>query len=374
MLGPLGLALPRLSWAAAVASASPRLLVLVELNGGNDGLNMVVPYASETYYRLRPALAIARDQVLQLDQQVGFNPAMEALIPAFKSGELAIVQGMGYPQADRSHFRSIDIWDTGSGSDKVSQRGWLTQVHDSALLGSGFAADAVVIGRNPGPVSGGDLQPIVMASAKSFVAEAGGMQVMPQYRANPTLEYILKVQAEVEQASRGLAVNRPAPPGKFPANPLGRDAGEAARLMIGRPATPIIKLALTGFDTHSAQRGRHDALLKQLAESLAALRAALTEAGVWKNTLVMTYSEFGRRTAQNGSQGTDHGKAAPHLVMGGAIKGGLYGPAPNLDDLDDGDVRMAVDYRSLYNMVLGRWWGLKDAMIESTRYAPLQIV
>lgn len=370
-LAPLAAALPGLVRAAPERLSGPRFLVLVELSGGNDGLNTVVPFAQPGYYRLRPTLAVARAAVLPLDRQVGLNPALAALMPAFEAGNLAVVQGLGYPGFNRSHFRSIDIWDTGSGAEVIADDGWLTR---AGVAAGPYAAPAIVIGRNPGPVMGAGVQPVVMANARSFVSRAKGVQAIRSSTRNAALKRILEVQAEIEQARLGLNAKRPAAPGSFPRTPFGRDLAEAASLLAGTPATTVVKVSITGFDHHVRQRSVHDHLLRQLAEGLAALRASLMQAGIWQRTLVMTYSEFGRRAQENASQGTDHGKAAPHFVLGGAIRGGVIGQPPDLQNLDDGDVRVTLDYRQLYNGVLGRWWKRPDAQFQPALYPPLPLV
>ncbi|MDB5971306.1 MAG: hypothetical protein JWQ90_3756 [Hydrocarboniphaga sp.] len=372
-IAPLGFAARNLL-AADAASVPVRRLLLVELNGGNDGLNTLIPYADPLYLQLRPQLAVARDQVLQLDEHVGFNPALAALMPLYAARELALVQGLGYARANRSHFRSIEIWDTATDSDKIGTDGWLSRLDVQRRFGRSFAADAVVIGRNPKPATGADMQPVVMGDADSFVSESRGVEAMKSASDNPALKHILAVQRDIQAAGHELSSSRPSPAGDFPKSPFGRDASEAARLLIGNPATPIVKIALTGFDTHVMQRGRQDGLLKQFGDTMAALRTAFTSAGIWKDTLIVTYSEFGRRAQQNASGGTDHGKAAPHFVIGGAVKGGLYGEPPRFAKLDDGDVPATIDYRCVYNTVLGRWWNAGDAQIEPQRFKPLALV
>lgn len=369
---PISLATARV--AAADQAPAVRRLLLVELNGGNDGLNTVVPYADPRYYEMRPQIAIARDQVLQLDEQVGFNPALAALMPLYRDRQLAVVQGLGYANANRSHFRSIEIWDTATDADRIGDDGWLSRLDVGLHFKRRFAADAVVIGRNPKPATGAHMEPVVMADTGSFVNEAQGVKAAQSASTNPALRHILDVQRDIQTAGHGLSASRPAAAADFPKTPFGRDAGEAARLLIGDPAAPIVKIALTGFDTHVSQRERHDALLKQFADTMAALRTAFGEAGIWNDTLIVTYSEFGRRAQQNASKGTDHGKAAPHFLLGGAVKGGLYGESPQLAKLDDGDVPATTDYRCVYNSVLGRWWNAGDAQIEPQRFKSLPIV
>lgn len=352
-----------------------RRLLLIELNGGNDGLNTVIPYADPLYAQLRPKIAIPRDSVLQLDERTGLHPELENLMPMFRGGELAIVQGVGYTPANRSHFRSIEIWDTATDPNVLGDEGWLSRLDVRRQFGRPFAADAIVIGRNPKPVSGPGMQPVVMADSASFVSESAGVQALQSRSGNAALRRILSVQRDIESASHGLTANRPHPAGEFPQGAFGRDAREAARLLIGDPATPIVKIALTGFDTHVNQPQRQQALLRQLGDTLAALKQAFTAAGIWDQVLIVTYSEFGRRAQQNASNGTDHGKAAPHFVLGGRVKGGLLGERPNLAALDEGDVPATTDFRSLYNGVLGGWWSVgSSSLFEPQAHKPLAIV
>lgn len=367
---------PLAAWVPGVAGAAPgrpvRRLLLVELNGGNDALNMVVPYADPAYYSFRPAIAVARDEVLQLDGRVGLHPRLQPLLPAFQAREMAVLLGLGYPDTNRSHFTSIEIWD--SASERPTGEGWVSRVGSPAKLGGGFAADAVVIGRNPAPVAGGEFDPVVLTTTQSFVANARDIQAVERQSGNAALRHILRVQQEIEGAVTGLSVKRAAAPGEFPKDPFGRDLAEAAKLLIGAPAAPVVKVALSGFDTHVQQKGKHDRLMIQLGQGLGAFRASMQAAGVWAHTLVLTYSEFGRRVKQNGSNGTDHGAAAAHFVLGGSIQGGLYGSPPDLKALDNGDLKVTTDFRCVYNAVLADWWGQPGAQIEASRYRKLNFV
>ncbi|MEP7312729.1 MAG: DUF1501 domain-containing protein [Pseudomonadota bacterium] len=374
-LASLGVAIsgPGLAFAAEPRVPLRRLL-LIEMNGGNDALNTVIPYADPLYRQLRPQLGVERDRVLRLTEQLGLHPALEGLMPLFAGGELAIVQGLGYADANRSHFRSIEIWDTATDSNQTGTEGWLSRLDVTQHFGRTFAAGAVVIGRNPKPVTGTRMQPVVMSDAGSFVSESQGLDSVADSAGNSALRHIIQVERDILQAGHALSANRPAAKADFPRTPFGRDAAEAARLLIGDPVAPIVKIALTGFDTHANQQRRHEVLLQQLGATLVALRQAFTAAGIWEDTLIVTYSEFGRRAQENASGGTDHGKAAAHFVLGGAVHGGLHGVAPQLAHLDDGDVGLGVDFRCLYNAVLGRWWNAAAAQIEPQRFAALDIV
>ena len=367
------------AWAPGAAFAQrpgvryDRLLVLVELKGGNDGLNTVVPYADPAYPGLRPRLAIARDQVLQLDQQAGLHPALEPLMASWKNRELAVVQGVGYPAPNLSHFRSIDIWDTASASNEYLTVGWLARAFAASPAPAAFAADAVVVGgAEMGPLRGG-ARAIALASPEQFLRQARYAAPAGQAR-NAALHHILRVEENIAQAAARLSGNR-AFATEFPAGPFGNAVRTAAQLVAGEAGIAAVKIALGGFDTHSGQPGRHAQLLKALAEGLAALKHALVELGRWDSTLVMTYSEFGRRPRENLSSGTDHGTASAHFLLGGRVKGGLYGVPPALSRLDgNGNLPFAVDFRDLYATVLERWWGADPARALKARFAPLDVV
>jgi uncharacterized protein (DUF1501 family) len=364
---------PRSAFAQRAGASYDRLLVLVELKGGNDGLNTVVPYADPGYFGLRPRLAVPRDQVLQLDQQAGFHPALEPLMALWKSGELAVVQGVGYPGANLSHFRSIDIWDTASNSNEYLTDGWLARVFAASPAPATFAADAVVVGgAEMGPLRGG-VRSIALANPEQFLRQARYAAPAGQAR-NSALQHILRVEENIAQAAARLNGNR-AFTTEFPAHPFGNAVRTAAQVVAGEAGIAAVKVALGGFDTHSGQPARHAQLLKALAEGLAALKSALVELGRWDSTLIMTYSEFGRRPRENLSNGTDHGTASAHFVLGGRVKGGLYGLPPALSRLDgNGNLPFAVDFRDLYATVLERWWGTDAARALKGRFAPLEIV
>lgn len=360
---PARLAWPLAAPAAAAGRAERGTLVLVELQGGNDGLNTLVPFAEPAYYEARPRLAVEREDVHPLDEGVGMSPALRALIPAWEAGELGWVQGVGYAQPNRSHFRSSDIWETASDSDEVLEDGWVVR----AVPGSapGDLPDVVVLGGEAGPARGGAMHVVRLSSPEKFAREASRLRELEAIATeNPALAHILAVRQEIRAAAgkfeASLATLRPMAT-EFPKSGIGRQLEQVARMVLAGMEIPVFKVSLGSFDTHFRQRKRHDRLLAQLAEALAAFRTALMEGEAWDQVLVMSYSEFGRRVAENASGGTDHGTAAPHLVLGGKVRGGLYGKHPSLTDLDKrGDLRWTTDYRQLYTTVAQRWWGVEQ--------------
>ncbi len=368
------------AWLPRVGFAQPgeglgyrRLLVLVELKGGNDALNAVVPYADPAYYALRPRLAIKRDEVLQLDERTGLHPALKPLHGLWEAKDLAIVQGVGYPQPNLSHFRSIEIWDTASRSDQYLGEGWLARAFAAQRVPAEFAADGVVVGASDfGPLAGTGTRTIALTDTEQFLRQAR-LGNTPARRGNAALNHIVKVQDDIAQAAAHLNPNI-AFKTAFPRSPFGNAVRTAAQLAANPAGIGAIRLSLNGFDTHQNQANVHQRLLGELAEGLAALKGALVEVGRWQSTLVMTYAEFGRRPRENNSGGTDHGTAAAHFVAGGGVRGGLYGEPPRLEQLQGGNLMHAVDFRSLYATALEQWWGMKSQGPLGGRFQALDLL
>ena len=366
---------PTLAFAAAPPGADYRhLLVLIELKGGNDGLNTLVPYADTTYYALRPKLAIARDQVVSLSERVGLHPALAPLLPFWKKRELAVLQGVGYPDPNLSHFRSIEIWDTASKSDEYLQDGWLTRSFSAAPTPRSFAADGVIVGSpDLGPLAGGGTRAIALANTEQFLRQSR-LAVAEGQSHNQALQHILKVEADIVQAASELNADYSFSTA-FPQGGFGNAIRCAAQVIANRAGVAVVRVTLTGFDTHSGQLGTQARLLGELASGTVALASALEELGKWKDTLILTYAEFGRRPKENLSNGTDHGTASVHFAMGGRIAGGLYGEQPRLDRLSgDGNPAYAIDFRSIYATVLDRWWGVPSSGPLGGRFAALPII
>ena len=362
------------SAALAAGADYGKLLILVELKGGNDGLNTVIPYTSPEYYALRPRLAIARDQVLQLDAQSGLHPALQPLMPLWERRELAVVQGVGYANPNLSHFRSIEIWDTAANSTEYLTEGWLARAFSNSPAPRSYAADGVVVGgAEMGPFSGGRTRAVAITNVEQFLNQSRLAAPAAQARTS-VLQHIANVESDIVQAASRISAESVVRT-DFPATPFGNAARTAAQLVGAKAGIAAIKLSLNGFDTHSGQQATQARLLKDLADGLAALKTALVEAGRWDSTLILTYAEFGRRPRENQSGGTDHGTASAHFALGGRVKGGLYGDPPSLDRLDgNGNLAHAVDFRQLYATVLERWWGTDPAAAIRGRYAPLDLV
>ncbi len=347
---------PQLLRAAALNSTPnySKLLILVELKGANDGLNTVVPFRDPAYAALRPKIALNPDQVLPISDALGLHPALEPLMPIWKDSELAVVNGIGYPDASLSHFRSIEIWDTASRSDEYKSDGWLARAFAKSAPPATFAADGIMVGSSDlGPLNGG-ARAIALQSIDAYLRQA--KLADPHGRAgNAALQHLLKVERDVTFSAREIAPQVSLKT-EFPNTGFGNSVKTAMHVVAGSPGVAVIRVTLGGFDTHINQLGTHQGLLKQLADGLTALRAALKETKRWEDTLIMTYCEFGRRAKENLSQGTDHGTANVQLALGGAVRGGIYGHMPSLTQLTDGgNLIHSVDYRTYYATALAHW-------------------
>lgn len=340
-----------------------RILLLVELKGGNDGLNTLVPYADPKYRDLRGGIGVPRERVVQLDEKVGLHEKLAPLMDSWKAGDLAILQGVGYPYPNRSHFRSIEIWDTASASSQTLSEGWMAQAFSGTKIARGVGVDCIVADTNALPSTGPSLRTIVMQDAENFLRQANAIGATSAMAdgGNPALRHLLAVRQEINAAAAGLRDRLHAAPA--PAEPygqeyqLGRQLDLATRVLSVKVPVVAIKVALGGFDTHANQAPTHERLLAFLATNLATLRRNLIAADLWKDVVVMTYSEFGRRAKQNASGGTDHGTSAPQFVMGGGVRGGLHGAYPSLSDLQDGDLKHTVDFRNVFATLAQGCWG-----------------
>jgi uncharacterized protein (DUF1501 family) len=354
-----------------------RILVLVELQGGNDGLNTVIPVSQPAYRRLRPGLAIDPARAIGLDADHALHPALAPLLEAWDAGECAIVESVGYPRPNRSHFRSIEIWEQATDADSYAAQGWATRaLSEHPVFGQRRGdADGVVVGTGTiGPLAGPGTRLVTMREPRQFLAQSEALRhVALRADAPPSLRHIVRTQNEAVAAAdavrRKLSGRNRFGQG-FGWDPLGRSLAVTADLIADGVEVPVWKTSIGSFDTHADQRARHARLLGQLGAALAAFRGAMQSLGRWNETLVVTYSEFGRRAAENLSRGTDHGTAAPLFVLGGAVEGGLHGRAPDLEALVDGDIRMQTDFRGVYAGLIARWWDAPDNFLARDGHRP----
>lgn len=346
--------------AAAPTTAGQRVLVLVKLAGGNDGLNTLVPYTDPLYYKHRPNIAVPRHKALDIGQGMALNPYMAALKPNWETGEMAFIQGVGYPHCDMSHFRSCDIWDTGVGVGEYSDEGWLAKV----LPGYKKGLHGIVIGESMGPLGGKDCHAVAMQSPQMFLSQISMVDEIPVSHQTPALAHLTNVQRQLYDTGQQLSskLKHPAPLGvNFSTSDIGRDLESVAKMILSGVDAAVYMVTLDGFDTHSGQINAQSNLLYRLSGALDSFSAAMKKNGRWNDVMLMTYSEFGRRVQENHGGGTDHGAASVQLVMGGQVRGGLYGDAPRLNDLDvDGNLHVTQDYRAVYSTVAQNWLRQND--------------
>lgn len=342
--------------ADAVASERQRIVVLVELKGGNDSLNTLIPYQDAAYYQLRPRLAIPPQQVLALGNGMGMHPAMQPLLPLWQNKEMAWIQGIGMPGQERarSHFTSIHTWETGN-FDQNADQGWVSQVFRESRQ----SLQGIAVGDGLGPLAGTGFNAINLHDPDEFVTTISRLRPNNAAGGNPMLAHIMATQQQLlsagAQVSQQLQANQSIKQ-RFSASAFGDGLAAVARLILSGFDLSVYKVSLGNFDTHASQTVLHQRLLRELAEGLAAFSTVMQEHGRWEEVVLVTYSEFGRRAAENHSMGTDHGSAAAHLVMGGAVNGGLYGQHPDLQALNAGDEQYHVDFRSVYATLARRWW------------------
>jgi uncharacterized protein (DUF1501 family) len=355
----------------AATGAPMRLLILLELRGGNDGLNTVVPVDDGRYFDLRPRIALLDDAVVAFDRSLTLHRSLAPLRPLWDAREMAVIEGVGYPQPNLSHFRSIEIWDTASASNEVLQQGWLARAARAEAFAR-FAADGVVIGAaDLGPLAGG-ARAISLSDPERFARQAR-LAKDGETEARGALAHVLQVESDVVHAAMQLRPDVTLQT-EFPRTAFGAAVQHAAAIASTRKV-PVIRVTLAGFDTHQNQVNTHAQLLHQIGEGVVALRAALQEVGLWDDTLVLTYSEFGRRPHENASGGTDHGTAGAMFAFGKRTNAGRLGAPPALARLDaNGNLPFAVDFRSVYATVLDNWFGLDSERVLGHRFAPVPLL
>ena len=349
-----------------------RRLIVVQLGGGNDGLNTIVPYRNDLYYQARPTLALREsDGLLPLSDELALHPAMKGLKNLFDQGQLAIGNAVGYPNPDRSHFRSMDIWQTGSGAGQTLSTGWLGRYLDSSGAGGApyqaLELDDTLSLALKGATHNGlafkNPQKLHQLTQSRYLSAVSGAH---HPAGASELDYLYQTLTETASSADYLyektRVYRSTAP--FPNTDFGRSLRTTAELISSGVESRVYYLALSGFDTHIQQHGRQAQLLGELSDGLSALAADLQKSNEWHNTLVLVFSEFGRRVSENASHGTDHGTANNVLLLGGALRkpGLLNGPA-SLADLDQGDLRYQLDFRSLYATILRDWLGADDKLV-----------
>ena len=367
------------------------ILVLVQLAGGNDGLNTLVPFEDANYYRLRPTLAIARTEVLRATDTLGLHPACGALQQLLHDGRLAIIQNVGYPNPNRSHFRSTEIWETASASSEFLATGWVGRFFDNTCRGQpADAHDPVglhVTDGLPQSFLGADEHPTFGLSPyarnhreneenrRLLEALAHGPDRSPRSATETFLEHTLMDALVTEQKVQSiLAGYRPDANANYPSDLFAHSLRDIAALIAAGLPTRVYFTSLSGFDTHGSQAAQHARLLGTLSDGLAAFQRDLAAHRLDDQVLTMTFSEFGRRPSENESHGTDHGTAAPLFVMGSRVKAGVHGRPPSLNLAPNQDLTFSTDFRRAYATVLDRWLGCDSRPVLNGAFAPLDFV
>ncbi len=365
------------------SSRSGSNLIIIQLSGGNDGLNTVIPYSNDLYYEARPTLAIDKNLVLKLNDYQGLNPALKGMKSIFDQGQLCLINSVGYPNPDRSHFRSMDIWHTGSGSEQTWQSGWIGRYLDSRCDGCDKPHYVLEIGEDLNlAMKGNTRKGFIISNAatlekttRSRLIRRLSEEVAPS--THELTNYLYKTMVETV-SSVGYLVeksNAYKSPISYPNTKFGRDLKQVAQLITTDSDTKIYYVSLSGFDTHARQQGTQTRLLTQYDEAVRAFVDDLKHHHLFDDSLIMTFSEFGRRVKENGSRGTDHGAANNvSLISGKLNKPGIYNPPADLDNLDNGDLKYSVDFRSIYAELLNNWLGVDAQKILKTSYESLGIL
>jgi uncharacterized protein (DUF1501 family) len=369
-----------------------KILVAVQLSGGNDGLNTLIPFTDPGYYRFRSSLAIPTSDILQLTDTLGLHPRLGGLKSLYDQNLVAVVQGVGYPNPNRSHFRSMDIWHTAR-PDIIERTGWLGRYLDACQCGQDQPLPAVSAGDQLNSMFYADhtLVPAVATiggfSLQTNSGDRNSRQLQIQTLRNiynqagswPAHEALMRQTAlkALDGADQlAQAASSYQSPVAYPDNnPLAVQLHMVAQIIAGNLGTRVFSVQLGGFDTHAAQFNQQANLLGQLADALLAFEQDLAAMGKQDDVVVMTFSEFGRRVSQNGSNGTDHGTAEPMFVIGPSVAAGFYGAYPNLEDLDDnGDLKFATDFRNVYAAVLRDHLGLDPTPVLAGSYEPVGVI
>ncbi len=376
--------------AAADAPPTDRVLVMVQLQGGNDGLNTLIPYADDAYYKARPTLGIPRTDLLPISGTLGLHPSLAPLKPLYEEGRMAIIQGVGYANPDRSHFRSTDIWLTGSNADEYLSTGWLGRYLDYQFPNFHDDKESDPLAIHISPVLSLALQGksggtgiALQDPVQFFNLVSRGNQIIdtgaPPTPAGYELKFVREINAESLQYSKQVkaAADRGKNVVTYPSGSLAGQLALVARLIAGGLGTRIYIVSQGGYDTHATQPTRHGQLLDELAKDIAAFEGDLQKLGVSNRVVGMTISEFGRRVKENGSQGTDHGTSAPLFVFGDPVRGGVLGSNPDFGKLDGaGDFVYTYDFRQVYASLLQQWFeapsdGLKAVFPKGMTLLPL---
>ena len=376
---------------------SEKVLVIIQLSGGNDGLNTVVPYRNDIYYKSRPSIAIPSEKVLKLNDDLGLNPAMESLRSLYDNGLVSVINNVGYPNPDRSHFRSMDIWQTASESTEYLNTGWIGRYLDANCVGgSCLPYRALEIDDTLSlSMKGEKLKALAVQDPEKLYKQVSG-DFMSKIAKNSSVNehdnvaYLYKTLAETASSAEflhtkrvaGVAAQRDAVQSKiyksnsqYPQGELGQRLKTISELIVSGIPTSVYYVSISGFDTHFNQVNQQERLLKNYADSVNVFVNDLKKNDRFNDVTIMTFSEFGRRVKQNASGGTDHGTANNVFLIGENLKRPkVLNEAPNLNDLDEGDLKFSVDFRQIYATLLQDWLKINDKAILGKDFESLRLL
>ena len=359
-----------------------KVVVVIQFSGGNDGLNTVIPVRNDIYYRERPKLGIAKDQSLLITDEIGLNPALEAFKGLYDDGSLAIMNSVGYPNPDRSHFRSMDIWHSASESNQYVNTGWLGRYLDAQCKSCDKPTQAVELddvlslalkGQENKGLAFTDPKKLYNTSNGRFLKDVNA----DHKNGEETIDYLYKTMSATLSSADYIYQQSKAHPTTqtYPNSNLGKDLKTIASLIFSDINTKVYYVSLGSFDTHVAQENQQKRLFTELNDAVKAFTADLKSNGRFNDVLMMTFSEFGRRVTQNASNGTDHGTANNMFFISGGLKEkGVLNAMPDLADLNDGDLKHKVDFKNVYATVLNKWLGADDKMILGNNYSQLNFI
>jgi uncharacterized protein (DUF1501 family) len=360
-----------------------RVLVVLQLSGGNDGLNTVVPYADDVYGRSRKTLRLTQGDVLRIDDYLGFHPEMKGFQRLFGDGHLAVLQGVGYPKNNRGHDEAMREWHTARPGELNFQTGWIGRAVDHVATTRPGEVPAAFVGPIAQPFAlraEASVLPSIRRLDQLAIETSFEMPVSLATEPNPLLQSVQNASSTaMEMGRRVQQVVADSGGPDYPSFTLAGQLQAVARLIQAEVGIRIYFVELGGggiggFDNHANQRGNHGALLREMSESIAAFVADLQRQQRLSKLLLMTFSEFGRTVTENGRRGTDHGAAAPLFLVGGELKGGLVGPHPSLTDLDQDALKFRIDYRRVYATVLQNWLGYDARTILGGDYTPVDVL
>lgn len=365
-----------------------RILVVVQLGGGNDGLNTIIPFSDDAYHRARPNLAVGPEGRIGIDDATAFHSSLKPVMRLFEQGQATVVEGVGYPNPNRSHFRSMEIWHTASDSNRYEREGWIGQYFDNCCSGTPDPSSGIFIGPElPQAFMGSSGTGIAFETPKNFGYVGGGKADSPErFRRvnrpgpeteNASLDFLRAVtdNANVSADRIHAITDRVRNAADYPRSPFAQSMATVAQMIAGGLGARIYYVPLSGFDTHAGQPGSQPRLLGQFASGVDAFYRDLEKFGLADRVLTLAFSEFGRRVEENASRGTDHGTAGPLFLFGPAVRGGLAGRRPDLDRLDpNGDLRFTTDFRSVYATVLEDWFGADSKRILPRAFPTMDLL